>query len=122
MSFDPIEFTRHWIRDWSNKDVDAVLSHFRDDAVFVSPKAALIAGSAELRGKAALRDYWMKARERIQSIRFTLDYHAWDADTRTLTIAYVAELDQDRKRAVEILRFDGEGRVRAGEALYGAAL
>jgi steroid delta-isomerase len=122
MSFDPVELTRSWIRDWSHKDVDAVLSHWREDGVFVSPKAAVIAGAAELRGKPALREYWMKAKERIRTIRFTLDYHAWDADTRTLSIVYVAELDGDRKRALEILRFDADGLVRAGEAFYGAAL
>src|SRR5579863_4876021 len=122
MSFEPGEFATQWIRDWSSKDVEAVLSHWRDDGVFVSPKAAVIVGAAELRGKAALRDYWQKAQARITRIHFTLDFHTWDATSRTLTIVYVAELDGERKRACEILRFDGDGRVRAGEAFYGAAL
>lgn len=35
----PPAFAAQWIANWNARDVEAVLSHFRDDCVFVSPVA-----------------------------------------------------------------------------------
>jgi ketosteroid isomerase-like protein len=65
-------FARAWADAWNAHDVDAVLAHFADDAVFTSPVAAkmLPETAGILRGKAALRAYWVAALARVPDLRF----------------------------------------------------
>jgi len=113
-------FAKAWIAAWNARDLEAVLSHYADDAVFVSPRAHQFVGRGRIEGKASLRAYWMVARERISSVRFTLDRAIWNAPSATLTVIYTAALGAEPPvRAVEIMRFRGNQIVH-GEALYGA--
>jgi ketosteroid isomerase-like protein len=52
-------FAQQWVDAWNAHDLDAVLSHFSDDAEFSSPVAAqlLPETSGVLRGKDAIRSY-----------------------------------------------------------------
>jgi ketosteroid isomerase-like protein len=118
----PQDFARAWIDAWNRRDVEAVLAHFAEDAVFVSPKAAAITGHGTITGKAALRAYWTAALARIGTLHFTLDRPLWDAAEQTLVVLYQAELGSTRTRACEVMRFGEEGLVVAGEGLYGAAV
>jgi acyl-CoA thioesterase FadM/ketosteroid isomerase-like protein len=114
-------FARAWIETWNRRDVESVLAHYADDAVFISPKAETVVGHARVEGKAALRHYWQTASARIRTLSFTLDEALWSAGDQTLTVVYQAALDdQPPRRAVEIMRFRG-GQIVRGEALYGAA-
>ena len=119
---DACRFTDEWIEAWNALDVARVVGHFAEDAVFTSPKALETVGSATVRGKAALRDYWGKRTATIRSLRFTLDRFGFDPDARELTIVYEAAIDGRRIRACEILRFGEDGRAVSGEAMYGAPL
>lgn len=116
------ELAAHWIDAWNARDVETVLGHFDDDVRFTSPKAAAITGNALVSGKAALRAYWTAGMAKITKIRFTLDRALWDDERRTLMIVYQAELNDEKNRACEILRFSERGRAIEGEAMYGAAL
>lgn len=115
-------FAQGWVEAWNRRDLDAILAKYRDDARFVSPKAAQVVGRAAIDGKAELRRYWERALAGIGSLRFTLERTVNDAASGWLVVIYVAELDGRRMRAAEAFAFDGDGRVAAGEALYGAAL
>src|SRR4051812_25585931 len=117
-----LRFAEAWIANWNRRDVDAVLSHFAEDAVFVSPLAARFAGRPELRGRAELGAYWRAALGRIERLVFTLDHASWDERRRELTVLCEADLNGERKRACEIMTFDPAGRQIRGEALYGAVL
>jgi ketosteroid isomerase-like protein len=114
---DATAFAQRWISDWNRKDVEAVLTHFSENAVFTSARAKAIVGSPRVEGKSSLREYWSKAINRIQSIRFTLDYVISEGDR--ISIVYIAEIDGKRMRSVEFLAFGDEGLVREGEAMYG---
>ena len=61
----PRAYAEQWISDWNRKDMDAVLSHFSDDVVFTSSRAASIMSSARLEGKAKLREYWTRGRKSL---------------------------------------------------------
>jgi steroid delta-isomerase len=114
-------FAREWIAAWNRRDVEAVLAHFADDAVFISPKAEQVVGNGCVEGKAALRAYWNKALEQIRSLHFELEEAVWSPRAETLTVIYTSTV-QDRPpvRATEIMRFKS-GRVVLGRALYGAS-
>lgn len=111
-----------WARAWNTRDIEAVLAHFTDDVTFLSPVAADVVGTPELRGKPALREYWERALARIRHLHFTVERVLWDADVGELVVLYVAELDERRMRACERMKLDAEGRVTFAEALYGASL
>ena len=123
MTYDTMmAFAERWIAAWNRRDVDAVLAHYADDATFVSPVAGNLVGRAVLRNKQELGDYWRAALTKISTLEFTLDHAAWDERRLELNVVYEANLNGERKRACEIMRFDEAGRQIRGEALYGAVL
>ncbi len=115
-------FAESWIAAWNRRDVEAVLTHYADDAQFVSPVARNSVGRSTLENKKELGDYWRAALARISTLEFTLDHAAWDAKRRELNVVYEANLNGERKRACEIMQFDAAGRQVRGEALYGAII
>jgi ketosteroid isomerase-like protein len=115
-------FAAEWVANWNQRDVEAVLQHFAEDAEFVSPVAREFVGEATLKGKERIRVYWRTALDRIPTLHFTLDHATWDATQRELTVIYIAERAGRRRRACEIMTFDAAGRQVRGEAFYGADL
>ncbi len=120
MSFDPVQFTRLWIAAWNGRDIETVLGHYAENALFISPKAEDIIGRGELRGKDELRHYWTSISAKIGSLVFTQDQAYWDPLQRTLTMLYIATIDGVSRRATEIVTFNADGKIERGEALYGA--
>src|SRR5690348_9884918 len=85
-------FARRWVNEWNQRDVEAVLDHFAADVEFTSPTAAATVGVATVRGKDALRAYWLAALQRIERINFVLDHALWDPDGAELQIVYTATI------------------------------
>ena len=117
-----LEHAAAWIAAWNRKDIDTLMEHFAADAVFVSPRARELTGSATVSGSAAIRSYWLAAMARAERFDFRLDRALWDEQVRELVVVYVSSRDGVRRRACEIMRFDRDGRQVYGEALYGAEL
>ena len=117
-----MEFAARWVANWNRRDVEAVLAHFADDAQFTSPVAAELVGRAVLRNKEELRAYWRAAMARVSVLEFKLEHASWDERRRELNVVCEANLNGERKRACEIMRFDAAGRQVRGEAMYGAPL
>jgi acyl-CoA thioesterase FadM/ketosteroid isomerase-like protein len=115
------KLARDWVDAWNRRDVESVLAHFAEDAVFVSPKAQRFVGTPRIVGKSALRAYWQTALSQLTTLEFTLDTALWSPRTETLTVLYQAALGGlPATRAAEIMRFRA-GHIVHGEALYGAA-
>jgi ketosteroid isomerase-like protein len=111
------EFAASWAQAWNAHDVEQVLSHFSDDAVFTSPVAAqLIDGSdGVLRGKAALRAYWSEGLRLIPDLHFTvLDVYV---GVSAVVISY---RNQKGARVSEVLVFDGPLVVQGHGTYLGA--
>lgn len=113
------EYVAGWIDAWNRRDVEAVIQHFAEDVEFTSPVAAAVVGNATVRGKEALRAYWLAALGRIGALRFTLDRAIHDADRRELAIVYRREVDGSNDRVCELLTFDDAGLIVRGEVMYG---
>jgi len=119
---DALRLAQRWIAAWNARDLEAVLALFDEHAVFVSPKAESFIGQARVEGKAALRSYWSTALERITQLEFTLETADWDAAGSTLLVVYQASLNGKRARACERWVLEAaDGRIRYGEAYYGAS-
>jgi ketosteroid isomerase-like protein len=117
---DANEFAASWIGAWNKKDVGAVLRHYVEDAIFISPKGRDLVGTSVIRGKRALSEYWQLAAKRIEKIEFKLDRIVWDSTSNELVIFYQANLNGVHTRACETMKFDSSGRQVSGEAMYGA--
>lgn len=120
--FDAERFARDWIAAWSRSDVEGVLAWFVDDAIFVSPLAARVVGNAEVRGKAALRDYWQRAlRLRNSPPHFELDACLWDERRRACLLVYVSrEPDGSANRKSELFWLGADNLFVRAESFSGA--
>jgi hypothetical protein len=107
-------FVDDWVQGWNAHDVERVLSHFVDDAVFTSPVAAQLLENHDgvIRGKAALRDYWTQGLRRIPDLQFTVLGVYIGVDT--LVINY---RNQKGGLVNEVLIFEGP-LVREGHGTY----
>lgn len=67
-------FADEWVAAWNAHDVDAVLAHFHDDVVFTSPVAErmLPDSAGVVRGREALRGYWITALKQQPKLHFEL--------------------------------------------------
>jgi ketosteroid isomerase-like protein len=112
---DPQAFAAEWVAAWNAHDVEAVLSHYADDVVFVSHNSTRYTGdpSGRVVGKAALRDYWSRAIQ-LPGLHFTL--RGVYAGPDGVAIRYFST--RTNAEAVEVVRFDNDGLVRDSAAFY----
>jgi hypothetical protein len=111
---DAAVFARAWVQAWNDHDVEAVLAHFHDDVVFTSPVAARVVSGrgGVVRGKAALRDYWVTA------LRVVPDLHFEVVGVYRGESLLVLNYRNERGGLVnEVLTFDGD-LVREGHGTY----
>lgn len=108
-------FAQQWVDAWNAHDLDAVLSHFADDAEFRSPVAAQLLPETNgvLRGKAEIRAYWSVGLERIPDLRFEV------VDVYTGLDTVVINYRNHAGGLVnEVLRFNDQGLVERGDGTY----
>lgn len=103
-----------WVRAWNAHDVEAVLTHFHDDVVFSSPVAArlLPETGGVVRGKGALRDYWVTALAALPDLHFEV--------VGVYTGQSVVVINYRNQQGVlvnEVLMFDGD-LIREGHGTY----
>ena len=106
-------FAGDWVEGWNSHDLERILSHYAEDVVFRSRKAARLAGDGLIRGKAALRTYWARALETQPDLRFELDRVFLGHGVLTLT--YRTHLGVD---AAETFEFGEDGRVIRSAACH----
>ncbi|MGB7478589.1 MAG: nuclear transport factor 2 family protein [Polyangiales bacterium] len=121
-TMDRPEFARWWAQAWSNRDVDAVVACFAENARFVSPRAAEVTGNPVVLGRQALRDYWQRAVAGVESIVFEVEQVLKDVGGEHIVIVYTSDIDGRRKRACEFIQFDDAGKIMAAEAMHGCLL
>jgi hypothetical protein len=109
------EFARQWVAAWNAHDLDAVLSHFTDDAEFSSPVAAQLLPETEgvLRGKPAIREYWALGLEKIPDLHFEVVQVY--TGVSTIVINY---RNHTGALVNEVLQLDQHGLVERGCGTY----
>ena len=75
MSMNHRDFAAEWVEAWNSHDLERVLSHYDEGVTLISPRARLVLGvdDGTVRGKAALRDYFKRALEKMPDLTRTLD-------------------------------------------------
>ncbi len=106
-------FAKQWIDGWNARDLDAVLSHYAADIVFLSPLAEQLTGNGRVEGLPALRAYWR------QGLAARPDLHFELVDVlighRCITIVY---RNHRHQIAAETLEFGDDGKVVRATACY----
>jgi ketosteroid isomerase-like protein len=109
------KFAQAWVDSWNSHDLDRIMSHYADDFEMTSPFIVRLMNepTGTIKGKENVRAYWAKALERLPDLHFDLIEVL--ASVTSITVYYHAVLG---KRAVEVLFFDENGKVRRGIAHY----
>ena len=108
-------FAREWIDAWNSHRLDAILSHYHEDAVLTSPVAVKLLGDASgtVRGKAALRGYFTRGLEAYPELRFEL------VDVmRGLSSIVLCYVNQKGTKTAEFMELDDSGKVTRVVANY----
>ena len=87
----------------------------------MSPRAAEITGNPVVVDE-ALREYWHRAVQSVESIVFNLEQVLEDVGGEHIVIVYTSDIDGRRKRACEFIQFDDTGKIVAAEAMHGCRL
>ena len=107
----------HWIEAWNAHDLAAILSHYADDVVLVSPVAQriLVDPTGMVRGKAALRASFSKGLEAFPDLRFRLLDLMWGISSVVLYYE-----NQKGTRVGEFMEIGPDGKVVRVVANYNA--
>jgi SnoaL-like protein len=100
-----LQFARRHVETWNSHNLDAIVGLYAESVELVSPVAAALRGSAEVRGRKDLREYFAQGLKKYPGLRFDL-VHAFLCESSVTIIYYgpvgklVAEvmfLGRDRK-------------------------
>lgn len=105
---DAHEYALDWIAAWNSRDLDAILAHYANDVVLISPAAAKVLNdpSGTVIGKPALRDYFQRGLDLYPNLRFEL----LDVMSGLASIV-VCYLNQKGTRTAEFMEFGGDGKI-----------
>ncbi len=108
-------FVEEWCANWRKVDIDAVVSHFAENAEMRSPLALKLTESPVVAGAENIRAYWRKAYGHVASA--DLKILSWSCDAAIARLTVWWQLGE--ARASEFMDFDHAGRVVRSEAFYG---
>jgi hypothetical protein len=99
---------RGWVAAWNSHDIDRILSHYSDSIELTSPLVSRILGADinVVRGKAALRQYFLRGLDAFPDLTFQL----WGAYPGHESVIVHYESVR-RLGAAEFMRIDSSGRV-----------
>lgn len=106
-------FASHWIDAWNRHDIEAILSHYIEDVVFLSPVAAQRVGQGRVVGRTTLRSYWTAGLAAQPLLRFELDQVLLGFSS--LTICY---RNHRGESVAETFEFNAAGKVARAYACY----
>ena len=108
-------FATDWCDAWNAHDLERILSHYEDEALLTSPVALkLLNGDGTVRGKAALRAYFLRGLEAYPNLRFDLVDTLWG--TETIVVFYINNVRGNK--TAEVMQISPEGMIRRVWANY----
>lgn len=108
-----LDFANGWIAAWNAHDLEAIISHYAPEIVFLSPVAERRFGNGRVEGIAALRDYWGLSLKSQPELRF--EFRAVLSGFDALTILY---RNHRAQLVAETVEFNSGGKVVRSYACY----
>jgi ketosteroid isomerase-like protein len=113
-------FASSWLNAWNAHDLEGVLAHFSEDAVFTSPVAAQLLPETDgvLRGKEQIRRYWSIGLQRIPELRFEIENVYTGIDTVVINYRnHIGGLVSEVLRVEDGFVVRGDGTYLADDAV-----
>ena len=109
-----VQFASEWIHAWNNKDIDGIMSHYSDDFIMISPVIQNLIGEigGTLKGKASVREYWLKAIKKYPGLHFNL------INVFVGVNSIVINYEGHRGLSSEVFYFDKQNKVNRAYAHY----
>jgi predicted ester cyclase len=110
------EFAQEWVEAWNSHDLERILRHYDDEVVLISPVALRLLnnGNGVVRGKSALREYFLRGIHAFPDRRFDLIDALWGVET---IVVYYANNVRGSKSA-EVMQLTPSGKIRRVWANY----
>jgi len=109
------EFARDWVDAWNSHDLERILAHYDDHVLLVSPVALkLLNGDGTVRGKPALREYFLRGLEAFPDLRFNLIETLWG--TETIVVYYINNVRGSK--TAEVMLLNSAGKIQRVWANY----
>jgi hypothetical protein len=109
------EFAQDWVDAWNSHDLERILTHYDDEVLLVSPIALkLLSGDGTVRGKAALRKYFLRGLETFPDLRFDLIDALWGIET--IVVYYISNVRGSK--TAEVMLLNPAGKIRRVWANY----
>ena len=107
-------FAQDWVDAWNSHDLERILTHYDDQVLLVSPIALKLLGDETVRGKAALREYFLRGLAAFPDLRFDLIDAFWGVET--IVVYYVNNVRGSR--TAEVMLLNAAGKIRHVWANY----
>ncbi len=109
------EFAQDWVDAWNSHDLERILDHYDDEVLLVSPVALkLLGGDGTVRGKTALREYFLRGLKAFPDLRFELIDTYWGVET--IVVSYVNNVRGNK--TAEVMLLNAAGKIRRVWANY----
>lgn len=109
------EFAQDWVDAWNSHDLERILAHYDDAVVLTSPVALkLLPGDGTVRGKDALREYFLRGLHAFPDLRFDLVDVLWG--TETIVIYYINNVRGSK--TAEVMLLNAVGKIQRVWANY----
>jgi ketosteroid isomerase-like protein len=102
------EFAQDWVDAWNSHDLERILDHYDDEVLLISPVALkLLGGDGMVRGKPALREYFLRGLEAFPDLRFDLIDTFWGVET--IVVYYINNVRGTK--TAEVMLLNAAGRI-----------
>jgi predicted ester cyclase len=102
------DLAQDWIEAWNGHELERILAHYDEEIVLISPVAqTMLGGDGAIRGKAALRGYFLRGLEAYPDLRFDLIDVLWGVETLVL---YYSNNFRGNKTA-EVMQIGPTGKI-----------
>ena len=109
------ELAQDWIDAWNAHDIERILAHYDEEVILTSPVALkLLGGDGAVRGKAALREYFLRGLQAFPSLRFDPIETLWGVET--IVVLYINNVRGNK--TAEVMLLSPEGKIRRVWANY----
>jgi len=107
---------RDWVEAWNRHDLEAIVAHYADEVVLLSPRVVDILGDPQgsVKGKDALRAYFEKGLRGIPDLRFELLEVLTGVEGVTIYYA-----NQTGRHVAEVMSLDDGGFAKRVTVHYG---
>ena len=103
------EFAQDWVDASNSHDLERILTHYDDEVLLVSPVALkLLSGDGTVRGKAALREYFLRGIQAFPDLCFNLIDALWGVEA--IVVYYINNVRGSK--TAEVMLLNPAGKIR----------